>query len=82
MKKPVLPLETEKMKILHYEIYMGKKEELQNFINKEVITWGGYANIPHYIQKVIDKELIAIGKYAKRVEIQETDERPSDVKLN
>jgi len=81
MKKPVLPLETEKMKMAHYKIYMEKKEELQSFINKEVITWGGYANIPYYIQKVIDKELIAIGRYAKRVKIQETEEYPSEVKL-
>ena len=81
MKKQVLPLETDKMRILHYKIYIEKKEELQNFINKEVVTWGGYANIPNYIQKVIDKELIAIGKYAKKVNIQEAEDRPSSVKL-
>ena len=81
MKETVLPLETDKMKTVHYKIYIKKKEDLQNFINKEVITWNGYANIPHYIQKVIDKELIAIGRYAKRVNIHETEERPLDIKL-
>jgi len=68
--------------MLHYQIYMEKKEELQSFLNKEVLTWGGYANIPYYIQKVIDKELIAIGRYAKRVNIRDIEERPSSVKLN
>ena len=67
MKKNILPPETEKL--VHYTIYREKKEELQHFLDKEVITWGGYSNIPEYIQKVIDKELLAIGRYGKRINV-------------
>lgn len=66
-----LPQETEKM--FHYKIYMEKKEELQNFVDKEVIIWGGYPYIPSYIQRVIDRELMAIGKYGKRINIYEME---------
>lgn len=68
MKKSVLSPTTEKM--VYYSIYREKKEELQYFLDKEVVTWGGYSNIPDYIQRVIDKELLAIGRYAKRINAQ------------
>jgi hypothetical protein len=68
MKKNILSPATEKM--VHYSIYREKKEELQSFLDKEVITWGGYKNIPDYIQRVIDRELVAIGRYAKRIDAQ------------
>jgi hypothetical protein len=73
MKKKILSQETEAL--VHYTIYREKKEELQSFLDKEVATWGGYLNIPEYIQKIIDNELLALGRYAKRIDAPTIEKR-------
>jgi hypothetical protein len=73
MDRGVGDLSEEKLKMFHYQIYMEKKEELQNFLNKEVVLWEGYDNIPYFIKKIIDSQLLALGRYAKRASISEAD---------
>lgn len=53
--------------LVQYSVYKEKREELQSFLNREVIIWGGYSRIPDYIKKIIDQELLALGRYAKRI---------------
>ncbi len=72
-KKISLHPETEAL--VRYRIYSDKKEELESFIRKEFQLWGSYESMPGYIKKLIDSELVAIGRYGKRIDAYSIEQR-------
>ena len=73
MKQTELSQQTQDM--VFYSIFKEKKEDLESFIKKELDIWGQYENIPTYIRSIIDREFVALGKYAKRINVYEIEDK-------
>jgi len=56
-----------------YEIYRQKKQELLDFISQEMKIWGAYTEIPEPVQEFIDRELVVLGKFRKKIDISPPD---------
>lgn len=74
-------ISTETQELVYYSIFKEKKEDLESFIQKELDVWGEYESIPAYIRKIIDREFIALGKYGKRINIHQIEERLTEDSL-
>ncbi len=75
MKQVELSPQTQEL--VYYSIFKEKKEDLESFISKELDVWGEYESIPTYIRNIIDREFVALGKYAKRINVFEIENRIS-----
>jgi len=64
--------------MVFYSIFKEKREDLELFIKKELDIWGDYEKIPTYIRSIIDREFVALGKYAKRINIFEIEGRMNE----
>jgi len=63
--------------LVKYTIFKEKKDELENFINKEVEIWGHYQKIPDQIKTIIDHEFVVLGKYGKRINVNDIEKKIS-----
>jgi len=79
VKQPEISQQTQDM--VFYSIFKEKKEDLELFIKKELEIWEEYERIPVYIRSIIDREFVALGKYAKRINIFDIEERMGEVSL-
>lgn len=79
MKQTELSSQTQEL--VYYSIFKEKKEDLESFISKELDVWGEYEKIPTYIRNIIDREFVALGKYAKRINVFEIENRLESDKL-
>jgi len=67
------PLGTEKLAQLN--VFREKENELEDFINKQLLIYESYEDIPREVKSIIDSLLITLGKYGKDIGIQDIEDR-------
>ncbi len=68
-------ISTGTLALAQYEIFKNKMNELKQYIENEIEVWGCYESIPERTKIFIDRELLTLGKYGKRIDIKNIEKK-------